>query len=259
MAARRVRRRARVSRCSCGRLAVDPRRHRLSARARCRRATHCRTPILSRPRSRRRARRRLLPRARPLRPGERRAMRCAYHLARAAFWKQEHQLGYIANAVEPQARRQSAERGDRAAGHDGTSRAAIAIVALPQFAAYAALVLCVAVLARRIGLGLPGGALRRPRLRDAPCGARAGVELAQRSRGRVVPLAIAAVFALRPGRASLVLVALAIGLAVGTKFTAPSSRCPAWRSSRPSPGPAGLGCADRRRAGRGLRSDPRGT
>ena len=143
----------------------------------------------------------------------------AYHLARAAFWKQEHQLGYIANAVDLRLdiNPPNAEIGQLATMVFASSDR---YVALPQLAAYAALVLCVAVLARRIGLGF------QEALFGALVFATLPVVLVQASSSLndlVVAsfLAIAAVFALRPGRASLVLVALAIGLAVGTKFTAP--------------------------------------
>jgi hypothetical protein len=76
----------------------------------------------------------------------------AYHLARAAFWHQEHGLGYVAGTVDLRldANPPNAEIGQLAtmllAGNDR-------YVALPQLAAFGALVLCVAGLARRLGLG----------------------------------------------------------------------------------------------------------
>ena len=75
----------------------------------------------------------------------------AYHLARAAFWKQEHQLGYVANSVDLRldVNPPNAEIGQLATmALARTDR----FVALPQLGAYAVLVLCVAALARRIGL-----------------------------------------------------------------------------------------------------------
>jgi hypothetical protein len=141
----------------------------------------------------------------------------SYHLARASFWVQEHGLGYIAGTADSRlnVNPPNAELGQAAtmvlAGNDR-------YVALPQLLAYAALVLCVVGLGARIGLGarervfaglafatLPVLALQAPTaLND--------VVLASF-------LAAATVFALSAGRSSIVLVALAVGLAVGTKFT----------------------------------------
>ena len=142
----------------------------------------------------------------------------AYHLARAALWKQDHAVGYVANAsdlrlnVSPP----NAEIGQLAtmllAGNDR-------YVALPQLAAYGALVLCVAALARRLGLTVPEALFGALAFATLPVVA---VQASGALNDLVVAsfLAIAVLFALTPGRAPLVLTALSLGLALGTKFTA---------------------------------------
>jgi hypothetical protein len=142
----------------------------------------------------------------------------AYHLARAAFWRQEHGLGYTAGVpdlrvnVDPP----NGEIGQLSTMLlSGSDR----YVALPQLAAYAALVLCVARLGRHVGLGAPEAIFGALAFATLP------VVVLQSSaplNDLVVAsfLLIAAVFALRAGRVSLVLFALALGLALGTKFTA---------------------------------------
>jgi hypothetical protein len=142
----------------------------------------------------------------------------AYHLARAAFWKQEHGIGYVANAVDVRlnANPPNAEIGQLATMLlSGSDR----YVALPQLAAYGVLVLCVAGIARRIGLEAP----------EALFGALAFATLpvvALQASGALNDLVVASflaagvLFALRAGRASLSLLALALGLALGTKLTA---------------------------------------
>jgi hypothetical protein len=141
----------------------------------------------------------------------------SYHLARASFWVQEHGLGYIAGNADSRldVNPPNAEIGMAAtmilAGNDR-------YVALPQLLAYAVLVVCVVGLGARIGLcarervfaglafaTLPVLVLQAPTaLND--------VVLASF-------LAAGTVFALSTGRGSVVLVALAVGLAIGTKFT----------------------------------------
>ena len=75
----------------------------------------------------------------------------AYHLARAAFWKQEQRIGYVPGAVDLRldVSPPNAEIGQLAtlllAGGDR-------YVALPQLLAYGALVLGVAAIAKRVGL-----------------------------------------------------------------------------------------------------------
>ena len=142
----------------------------------------------------------------------------SYHLARAALWKQEHGLGYLDVPHDSRLNHNppNAEIGQLAtmllAGNDR-------YVALPQLAAYGALLACVAGLARRIGLeareavfaALAFGTL--PLLLLQASGALNDLVVASF-------LAAAALFVLRPTASGLMLAALAVGLAVGTKFTA---------------------------------------
>jgi hypothetical protein len=142
----------------------------------------------------------------------------AYHLVRAAPWKQEHMLGYVENAVDLRlnVNPPNAEIGQLATMLlSGSDR----YVALPQFAAYGVLVLAVAGLARRVGFGTTeaifGGLLfaTLPVVVVQASGALNDLVVASF-------LAAAALFALRPGNVSLLFVSLAVGLALGTKFTA---------------------------------------
>ena len=142
----------------------------------------------------------------------------AYHLARAAFWRQEQGLGYIANAVDLRLdiNPPNAEIGQLATMLlSGSDR----YVALPQLGAYVALVLCVAALARRLGLSVAEALFAALAFATLPIVA---VQASSALNDLVVAsfLGVAAVFVLRSGRASLVLLALAVGLAVGAKFTA---------------------------------------
>jgi hypothetical protein len=142
----------------------------------------------------------------------------AYHLARAAFWRQEHGLGYVDGAIDVRLNGNppNAEIGQLATMLLSESDR---YVALPQFLAYGALVLCVAAIGRRVGLGVP----------EALFGALAFATLpvvALQASGALNDLVVASflagstLYALRPGRASLLLFALALGLAFGTKLTA---------------------------------------
>jgi dolichyl-phosphate-mannose-protein mannosyltransferase len=141
----------------------------------------------------------------------------SYHLARAALWKQEHGLSYVPNAVDIRLNGNppNAEIGQLATMLlSGSDR----YVALPQLSAYGALVLCVAGLARRLGLSVSEALFGALAFATLP------VVVLQASgalNDLVVAsfLAVAALFCLRPGRSALVLVALAIGLALGTKLT----------------------------------------
>ena len=142
----------------------------------------------------------------------------AYHVARAAFWKQEQGLGYVADAVDLRLdiNPPNAEIGQLATMLlSGSDR----YVALPQLGAYAALVLCVAALARRIGLTVAEALFAALAFATLPIVA---VQASSALNDLVVAsfLGAAAVFALRSGGASLVLLVLALGLAAGTKFTA---------------------------------------
>jgi hypothetical protein len=141
-----------------------------------------------------------------------------YHLARAAFWYQENGLGYVQGSVDPRldGNPPNAEIGQLLTiVLSGSDR----YVALPQLGAYASLVLCVAALARRIGLDV------REALFAALAFATLPVLVLQASSALndlVVAsfLSCAAVFALQSRRSQLVLFALALGLTLGTKFTA---------------------------------------
>ena len=142
----------------------------------------------------------------------------AYHLARAAFWQQAGGIGYIDGAIDSRLNGNppNAEIGMLftmlLAGSDR-------FVAIPQIAAYVALVACVIGLARQTGRdageAMFGGLL----FGSLP------VVILQASTALndlVVAafLATATYFGLRPGRSALVVFALALGLALGTKLTA---------------------------------------
>jgi hypothetical protein len=141
----------------------------------------------------------------------------SYHLPRAAFWKQEHGIAYIEGTADARLNHNppNAEIGQLATMLlSGRDRYA----ALPQLLAYAALVLAVAGLARRIGLDT----------RQATFGALAFATLpviVLQSSGALNDvvvasyLAAAAYFALGAGAPALPLLALAVALAVGTKFS----------------------------------------
>jgi len=142
----------------------------------------------------------------------------SYQLARAAFWKQEAALGYVAGAVEPRldVNPPNAEIGQLAtillSGGDR-------FVTLPQLGAYVVLVLCAVALARRIGLTREEALFGGLAFATLPIIA---LQASAALNDLVVAsfLAVIAVFALRAGRRALLLVALSLGLAVGTKFTA---------------------------------------
>jgi hypothetical protein len=142
----------------------------------------------------------------------------SYHVARAAFWRQENAVGYVTNAVDLRLNVSppNAEIGQLAtmllAGNDR-------YVALPQLAAYGALVLCVTALARRLGLSVPEALFGALAFATLPV---VVVQASGALNDLVVAsfLAITVLFALSPGRAALALATLALGLALGTKFTA---------------------------------------
>lgn len=142
----------------------------------------------------------------------------AYHLARAAFWHQEHGLGYVAGAEDPRldVNPPNAEIGQLLTMVLSSSDR---YVALPQLGGYAALVLCVAGLGRRIGIDGPGALFGALAFATLPIVA---LQASGALNDLVVAsfLACAALFALRPGRARLALVALAVGLALGAKLSA---------------------------------------
>jgi hypothetical protein len=143
----------------------------------------------------------------------------SYHLARAAFWKQEHGVVLIEGVADDRlnVNPPNAEIGQLAtmllAGSDR-------YVALPQLLAYAALALCVAGLARRIGLGAAEAAFSGLAFATLPV-------VALQASGALNDLvaasflAAAVYFAVGEGRASLLLAGLAVALAVGVKFSAP--------------------------------------
>ena len=140
----------------------------------------------------------------------------SYHLPRAAFWRQEQALGYIEGTADLRlnVNPPNAEIGQLATMLlTGTDR----YVVLPQLVAYLALSLCVAGLARRHGLSRPEALFGALALATLPVLA---VQAQTALNDLVVAsfLACAALFGLGSRRASLVLFALAVGLAVGTKF-----------------------------------------
>jgi hypothetical protein len=142
-----------------------------------------------------------------------------YHLARAALWKQQNGVGYVESPADLRlnANPPGAEIAQLATMVLSKSDRYVVLAMLP---AYAAVVLAVAGVARRIGLDV----------REATFGALAvgtlPVIVLQASSGLndlVVAsfLVTAAYFALGTGRTAPALMALGLALAVGTKFTAP--------------------------------------
>jgi hypothetical protein len=142
----------------------------------------------------------------------------AYHLARASLWRQQQGVGYIDHVDDPRVNGfpPNAEVGQLAtmllASNDRYA-------ALPQLFAYATLVACVAGLARRIGLGAREAVFAALAFATLP------VVVLQAS-GTLNDLVVAsflgaaAYFALGTGRTALVLLAFAVALAVGSKYTA---------------------------------------
>lgn len=141
----------------------------------------------------------------------------SYHLARADFWAQEQALGYIEDVTDPRLNFNppNAEIGQLMAMLlAGSDR----YVALPQLLAYAALILCVAGLARRLAFtrseamfaALAFGTL--PVIAVQAPGAMNDLLVASF-------LAVAAFFAAGAGVGSLTVVTLAVALAIGTKLT----------------------------------------
>ena len=141
----------------------------------------------------------------------------SYHLARADFWVQEQGVGYIDDSLDPRLNFNppNVEIGQLTAMLlAGSDR----YVALPQLLAYPALILCVVGLARRLAFtrseaifaGLAFGTL--PLIAVQAPGAMNDLLLASF-------LAVAAFFAAGVGVGSLIVVALAVALAIGTKLT----------------------------------------
>jgi hypothetical protein len=143
----------------------------------------------------------------------------SYHLARAAFWKQEHGVVLIGDVADSRlnVNPPNAEIGQLAtmllAENDRW-------VALPQLLAYAALALSVAGLARRIGLGVAEAAFSGLVFATLPV-------VALQASGALNDLvaasflALAVYFVLGGGAGPLVLAALSLALAVGVKFSVP--------------------------------------
>ena len=142
----------------------------------------------------------------------------AYHLVRVAFWKQEQQIGYVPGAVDLRVdvSPPNVEIGQLATVLlSGGDR----YVALPQLFAYVALVLGVAGIARRAGFhGAEAifGALvfaALPIVVIQASGALNDLVVASF-------LTVATFFVLTQGRRFLLVFAVAVGLALGTKVTA---------------------------------------
>jgi hypothetical protein len=141
-----------------------------------------------------------------------------YHLLRAAYWKQEHGIGWIDAPVDPRA------NGNPPVAEIGVAATMILAqgdryVALPELTALAACVVGVFALGRRIGLD------RRESTFGALLVAFLPVALVQSSTAMndVVPAAFAvavAVFGIGRSRAELALAGVALALTVGTKTSA---------------------------------------
>jgi hypothetical protein len=142
----------------------------------------------------------------------------AYHLVRVAFWRQEQQIGYVPGAVDLRldVSPPNAEIGQLATVLlSGSDR----YVVLPQLFAYVALALGIAGIARRAGFE------RAEAVFGALVFAALPIVVIQASgalNDLVVAsfLTVATFFALGRERRSLVLFAVALGLALGTKVTA---------------------------------------
>ena len=141
-----------------------------------------------------------------------------YHLPRAALWRQEHAVGYIAGASDPRldGNPPGAELGVLATlvlwGGDR-------FVALPQLVALGTCCLATLGIARRIGLDRGQALFGALLVATLPVVA---VQAATAYNDLVVAafLATAAYAALGRTRADLVLLALSLGLALTTKLTA---------------------------------------
>ena len=141
-----------------------------------------------------------------------------YHLARAAFWKQAQGLGYVQGAEYAPL---NGHPPNADIGQLGTMILAGGdrYVALPQLAAYGVLVVCVAVLARQLGLSCNEAIFSALAFAAFPIVA---VQASAAVNDLVVAsfLGIATTFVLQRGRVALYLFALALGLALGTKLVA---------------------------------------
>jgi hypothetical protein len=142
-----------------------------------------------------------------------------YHLARAAFWKQQHAVGYIAHAndLRLNANPPVAEIG---ALYTMVIAQTDRFVNLVSLSSYVVLIVAVVGVARRLGVEP-----RRAMLAGLVFGTFPIVVLQASGSLNDLPVAAflcaAAYFMLGLGRrAELVLVALAVGLAVGSKLTA---------------------------------------
>lgn len=141
-----------------------------------------------------------------------------YHLARAAFWKQQHAVAYIphANDARLDGFPPNAEIGDAFTMILGRSEAYAGFV---QLSSLGAAVIAIGGIARRVGFS------PRQALFGALLFATLPVVILQSSTSLndlvfAAFLAIAAYFLFEWSPASLGLVALAVGLAIGTKITA---------------------------------------
>ncbi len=142
----------------------------------------------------------------------------AYHLPRVALWLQQEAIGYIPNATDPRldGNPPGAEIGVLATmALSGGDR----LVALPQLGALAALVVGVGGMARRIGLAPREALVGALLFATLPIVA---VQAPTTYNDLVVAsfLVIAAYGLLGRARVDLLLVALGLGLALTTKFTA---------------------------------------
>jgi Glycosyltransferase family 87 len=142
----------------------------------------------------------------------------AYHVARAAFWSQHHAVSYVPHAADV---RLNVNPTFGEVGvlftmlASGTQR----FVGLVQVAAFVACALAVAGIARRAGFATPGAVFAAAVFAGLP------VVVTQAWTGQndlVVAsfLAAATYFALGDERQDAILAGIAVGLAVGTKFTA---------------------------------------
>ena len=142
----------------------------------------------------------------------------AYHVPRAAFWDQHHGVSYIAQAADVRLN-VNPTFGEVGVLFTMLASGAQRFVGLVQIGAFIACALSVAGLARRLGFGTQAAVFGAAVFAGLPV----VVTQAWTAQNDLVVasfLAAAAYFVLGDDRPDAVLGGLAIGLAVGTKFTA---------------------------------------
>jgi hypothetical protein len=140
-----------------------------------------------------------------------------YHLARAAFWRQQHGIGYIAGAQDTRLDG-FPTNGEIAMLFTMVTSASGRFAGLVQLGAATAALLAVYGIARRIGLEVPGALFGALLFCTLPVVA---LQASEALNDLIVAslVAVSAYFLLRPTRPSRLLGGLAVALLVGTKVT----------------------------------------